>query len=234
MLRLADFDAVTFDVYGTVIDWEPTITRFLAETAAAAGIRQTDAALMAAYDRVRAAVQIENPTLLYPDILRRSFDGFCAQWRIEPDPARREAFARGPATWPAYPDAGPGLRALQKRAKIGALSNIDEASLAGSCDKLGVRLDLVVTAERVRDYKPSLAHFHTALRELDALGIPKARVLHVAQSLRADIAPANALGLTCVWVNRQGRQLGLSGTGTQAARPDLTVTSLDELLRQIA
>ena len=232
-MRLADFDAVTFDVYGTLIDWEPTITAFLQRIASAGGIEKPAGELMAVYDRIRARIQIDNPALPYPEILRRCYDAFCREWQIAPTDADRADFGRGPETWPAYADSAAGLKALQARAKIGALSNIDEAALKGSCRKLGVTFDLVVTAERVGNYKPALPHFTTALAELAAMGIPKNRVLHVAQSLRADIAPANALGLTCVWVNRQGRQLGLTGAGTAEARPDLTVASLEELLRTI-
>lgn len=233
-MRLADFDAVTFDVYGTLIDWEPTLTEFLVRIARASGIDKPGPELMAAYDRIRARVQIENPILLYPEILRRCYDAFCRELKIAPSDADRDAFGRGPETWPAYPDSAASLKTLQRKARIGALSNIDEASLKISCRKLDIAFDLVVTAERVRNYKPALPHFTTALAELQAMGIPKERVLHVAQSLRADIAPANALGLTCVWVNRKGRQLGLTGAGTAEARPDLTVASLEELLKTIA
>jgi 2-haloacid dehalogenase len=233
-IRLADFDAVTFDVYGTLIDWEPTLTEFLVRIARANGIDKPGPDLMAVYDKIRARIQIENPALLYPEILRRCYDAFCRELKIAPTDADRAAFGRGPETWPAYPDSSVSLKALQRRAKIGALSNIDEASLKGSCRKLDIAFDLVVTAERVKNYKPALPHFTTALAELQAMGVPKERVLHVAQSLRADVAPANALGLTCVWVNRKDRQLGLTGAGTAEAKPDLTVASLEELLEKIA
>jgi len=117
---------------------------------------------------------------------------------------------------------------------VGALSNIDNASLESSCRTLAFRFDLVVTAERVGAYKPDWPHFHTAIEDLATLGIPPERILHVGQSLRADIVPAHQLGLKCVWVNRPDRSLGLSGAGTSDARPDLTVSSLDELLAAIS
>ena len=94
--------------------------------------------------------------------------------------------------------------------------------------------DIVVTAERVGAYKPDWPHFNTALADLQALGISPARILHVGQSLRADVTPANKLGLKCAWVNRSGRALGLSGEGAAEARPDLTVSSLQELVAAIA
>ncbi|KTS06417.1 haloacid dehalogenase [Methylobacterium radiotolerans] len=229
-LNLDDFDAVTFDVYGTLIDWEPSIIAFLNAWANRHGIAVEGDALLMAFDRARAAIQKERPAHLYPDVLRRCFDQICAEHGVEPDAQTREAFADSPKTWPAYPDSHDGLIALQSRAKVGALSNIDEASLSASSAKLGFTFDLVVTAERVGAYKPDWPHFHTAIDELAALGIPKKRILHVGQSLRADVVPANKLGLTSAWVHRPGRELGLSGDGVEAAKPDLTVTSLTELV----
>ncbi len=233
MLRLSDFDAVTFDVYGTLIDWEPSITEFLARWASACGVRATGEELIMSFDRARAVIQQERPAHLYPEVLRRCFDRISADFNVPIDFERREAFSATPHLWPAYSDAPSGLKQLQARAKIGALSNIDDASLASSCRKMNVGFDIIVTAERVGAYKPSREHFDTALADLDAMGVPRSRVLHVGQSLRSDITPANQLGLTCVWINRPERLLGLSGEGAAHARPDLTVGSLAEMLEAI-
>ena len=126
-----------------------------------------------------------------------------------------------------------GLKALQAHARVGALSNIDNASLQSSCRKLDFSFDVVVTAERVGAYKPDVPHFHTGIADLAATGISRERILHVGQSLRADITPANRLGLKCAWINRPGRLLGLSGEGAAEAKPDLTVSSLQELVAAI-
>lgn len=229
-LNLDQFDAVTFDVYGTLIDWEPSIIAFLDAWAERHGIAAEGDALLMAFDRARAVIQKERPAHLYPDVLRRCFDQICAEYDVESDLQTREAFAESPKSWPAYPDSHDGLLALQAQAKVGALSNIDEASLRASSDKLGFTFDLVVTAERVGAYKPDWPHFHTAIDELAALGIRKERILHVGQSLRADVAPANKLGLASAWIHRPGRELGLTGDGAEAAKPDLTVASLTELV----
>lgn len=232
-LRLSDFDAVTFDVYGTLIDWEPSIIAFLTEWAKRDGVRAGDEELLMAFDRARAEIQKIRPALLYPDVLRRCFDRIASEYGLTADEGQREMFAKAPHSWPAYVDSHAGLSTLQARAKIGALSNIDEASLRASCGKLGIRFDLVVTAERVGAYKPDWPHFHTAIADLAALGIPRQRILHVGQSLRADITPANKLGLKCAWVHRPGRLLGLSGEGAAEARPDLTVDTLEQLVAAI-
>jgi 2-haloacid dehalogenase len=233
-LQLSDFDAVTFDVYGTLIDWEPSIVAFLRQWAGRHGVSATGEDLLMTLDRARADIQKERPAHLYPEILRRCFDRISLDFDVRIDASERESFAATTHQWPAYQDSRPGLTALQARAKIGALTNIDDASFASSCRTLDFKFDVIVTAERVGAYKPDWPHFHTGIADLAELGIPRERILHVGQSLRADITPANKLGLKCVWINRPGRLLGLSGEGSGNAKPDLTVTSLEELVTAIA
>jgi 2-haloacid dehalogenase len=232
-LRLSDFDAVTFDVYGTLIDWEPSIIAFLRRWGSQNGVSCPEEDLLTAFDRARAEIQKERPAHLYPEVLRRCFDRISVEFGVPIDKQERETFAATPHKWPAYPDSHAGLTALQAHATIGALSNIDNASLESSCRKLDFRFDLVVTAERVGAYKPDWPHFRTAIADLASLGIPRERILHVGQSRRADIAPANKLGLRCAWINRPGRLLGLCGEGAAEAEPDLVVSSLNELVAAI-
>jgi 2-haloalkanoic acid dehalogenase type II len=232
-LSLSDFDAVTFDVYGTLIDWEPAIVEFWSGWAGRNGVAAPGEDLLMAFDRARAQIQKERPAHLYPEVLRRCFDRVSAEFGVAAAAAEREVFAATPHHWPAYPDSHAGLTALQAHAQIGALSNIDNASLDSSCRKLDVRFDIVVTAERVDAYKPDVPHFETAIADLAALGIRRERILHVGQSLRADITPANRLGLRCAWINRPGRLLGLSGEGAAEARPDLTVSSLEAFVAAV-
>ena len=232
-LSLSDFDAVTFDVYGTLIDWEPAIIGFLHDWADRNSISPRAQDLLMAFDVARADIQKERPAHLYPDVLRRCFDRISAAFGVAVDSREREAFAATPHQWPAYPDSHAGLKALQAQARVGALSNIDNASLESSCRALGFRFDVIVTAERVGAYKPDMPHFEAGIADLAAIGIPRERILHVGQSLRADITPANRLGLKCAWINRPGRLLGLSGDGAAEAKPDLTVSSLQELVTAI-
>jgi len=229
-LRLSDFDAVTFDVYGTLIDWEPSIAKFLTRWACDNGIEADADTLVMAFDGARAAVQKERPAHLYPEVLSKCFDRICAQFKVAVDPDLRRQFAAAPHTWPAFADSHAGLKRLQESTKVGAFSNIDQASLNTSCDNLDFRFDLMVTAQRVGAYKPDWPHFDTGIGDLMRMGIPRERILHVGQSLRADITPANRLGVRCAWVNRPGRLLGLSGEGAAEAKPDLTVSSLAELV----
>lgn len=232
-MKLSDFDAVTFDVYGTLIDWEPCIAAFLTRWAQKEEIRADAKELLMSFDRARARIQKERPAHLYPKVLRKAFDAICADFSAPVDPDMRSQFAAGPHTWPPFADSHAALKRLQQTARIGALSNIDQASVNTSCQALAFDFDLVVTAQRVGSYKPDWPHFDTAFGELARLGIPRERVLHVGQSLRADIMPANRLGVRCVWVNRPDRLLGLSGEGAAEAVPDLTVSSMTELLESL-
>lgn len=229
------FDALTFDIYGTVLDWEPEIAAFLVRWAARHGVRAEPEALLDRYDRVRRPVQTRRPALPYPEVLRWSFDALAAELGLPADAELRAAFGDIAAAHPPFPDSAPALARLGAAGlRLGALSNIDEASFARAAAPLGIRFDVVVTAERVGAYKPDPAHFEAALADLAALGVPRHRVLHVAQSRRADIVPANRLGLRCVWVDRPGHRFGRSGGGAEAARPDWVVAGLAELADALA
>jgi 2-haloacid dehalogenase len=234
MLKLSDFDAITFDVYGTLIDWEPSIIAFLRRWADQNSVSSSGEDLIMAFDRARAVIQKERPAHLYPEVLRRCFNRLSVEFGVPIEQDERAAFAATPHQWPAYADSHTGPTVLQARAKVGALSNIDNASLTSSCRHLDFRFDVVVTAERVGAYKPDWPHFHTGIADLAALGIPRERILHAGQSLRADVTPANKLGLKCAWINRPGRLLGLSGEGAAEAKPDLVVSSLEELVATIS
>ncbi len=228
-LKTENFDALTFDVYGTLIDWEPTIGASLADWAAAEGVTAEPGALLGAFDDARAHYQTLRPALAYPEVLRSAFAYVCDRWRRSVDPNRQDAFAASVGDWPPFADTVEALLELKTRFKLGALSNIDEASFRKTDALLGSPFDFVVTAERVGSYKPALPHFAAGLYELGRLDIPPSRLLHVCQSLRADVRPANDLGITTAWINRAGRGLGLTGHGAEQAVPDAEFADMKSL-----
>lgn len=230
-LRLAAFDAMTFDVYGTLIDWEPTIISMFQSVADQYGVRLSREQFLLDFDAARAQLQRARPALLYPEVLRQAYARFCEKYRIPVDAPEQDVFGRSVMLWPAFDDTRAALTYLAKHFKLGLLSNIDESSLAYSHRKLGVNADVVVTAERVAAYKPDLAHFEAAFKDFGKLGIPRERILHVGQSLRADVIPANKLGIRSVWINRPGRSLGSRPEDAYGANPDLTVSTLAELVQ---
>jgi 2-haloacid dehalogenase len=229
-LRLKDFDAVTFDVYGTLIDWEPAIGAFLGKWAVRNSIAASEAELVKSFDKHRAQVQKDRPAHLYPEVLRRCLDRIAADFGTIASQADRDSFGLQPHEWPAFEDSHAGLKELQRHVKIGTLTNIDNASYRTSCKRMDIEFDVNVTAERVGAYKPDWPHFETGLADFKKMGIPLERILHVGQSPRADIVPANKLGLKCIWVNRPNRSLALGGEGSGGANPDLTVSTLSEMV----
>ena len=229
--NLSDYSAATFDVYGTIINWEPEIAVFLRTWVDSQGLKKTDAELLAMYDRLRKPIQTERPAHRYPEVLKRTLDAMSGELGCALPAEVREEFGGIAGTHKPFPDSRDVLLGLRKRGlKLGALSNIDEASFARMLKTLDVSFDVVVTAERVGAYKPDKVHFMAALSDMLAMGIPQSSVLHIAQSRRADVVPANELGLTCVWVNRRGHIFGRQGEGAEHSHPDFEVSSLASLL----
>ncbi|MEM9684411.1 MAG: HAD family hydrolase [Pseudomonadota bacterium] len=232
MIDAADFDAVSFDVYGTILNWEPEIAGFLRDWASSGERTIDDADLLSAYDRIRQPLQDKRPALRYPEILTQTLQEMSDELGIDVSAKELERFSGIAATHKPFPDSVDALDALRGMGlTLAALSNIDDASFAKVTAAAEIEFDVVVTAERVGAYKPDHAHFWAALADIQALGIPMERVLHVAQSRRADIVVANAIGLTSVWVNRPGHIFGRVGRGAEEASPDYEVDSLAAVVR---
>ena len=231
MIEASKFDAVSFDVYGTILNWEPEIAAFLQSWLRPRGIQCADVELLARYDQMRRPIQDLRPILRYSEVLARTIDAVAQHFDVPLEAEMRRKFSDIAATHLPFPDSAPALiRLRQKGLKLAALSNVDDDAFARVTAAAGIEFDVVVTAQRVGAYKPDRAHFWAALADLRAMGIPKDRVLHVAQSRRADIVVANDLGLTSVWVNRPGHVFGREGDGAECARPDYEVESLAELV----
>ncbi len=229
-MQPGDYDAITFDVYGTLIDWEPTILDTLEGWAARNGVTATRDALLDAFDRARAHYQSLSPCRDYPRILRSAFAYIADEYGVVADPAEQRAFGGSVGDWPAYEDSTAALPRLKGHFTLGAYTNMDDASFAKSHARLGDCFEVIVTAERAQAYKPALRHFVLGLTDLAARDIPPERVLHVAQSLRADVRPANLLGQDVIWINRTGRGLGHTGFGAELAEPMASFTSMKEFV----
>jgi 2-haloacid dehalogenase len=228
-LELSRFKALTFDVYGTLIDWEPPIIAMFQSVADQYAVPLSREQLLLEFDRARAQLQRLRPALLYPEVLRRAYNEFCDRYRIPANDAERDLFANAVMLWPAFPDAKQALAYLHGHFKIGFLSNIDDRSLSFSTRKLGLTPDVIATAESVAAYKPDHDHFLAAFESFAKLGIAQEQILHVGQSLRADVIPANALGIQVAWIKRPGRSLGSRAEDAQGARPDITFDTLEQL-----
>jgi 2-haloalkanoic acid dehalogenase type II len=228
-LKLDDFDAVTFDFYGTIVNWEPEVLAFLKNWLE--DVELNDTQLLELYDRVRQPIQQVRPAWRYPEVLKRTLDQIAFELDRDLPQDLRDSFGSIAATHQPFPDSVVALQGLRDQGLVtGALSNIDEASFEASLKRIGINFDVIVTAQRVGSYKPDLPHFHAALSDLRAQGIEQDRVLHIAQSRFADVVPANQLGLACIWIDRPGHVFGRRGSGAEDAVPDMILPDLASLL----
>lgn len=226
MLDFESFAAITFDCYGTLVDWETGILGALRPLLRAHGHTPADDVILGHYAELEAAAEA-GPYRSYRQVLRGVVDGFGKVFAFAPDPEQRTCLEASLPSWCPFPDTVAALAALSKRYRLAVVSNVDDDLFRQTSAALGVRFDRVVTAQQVGAYKPNVQLFQRALA---ALALPAARVLHAAQSLYHDIGPAQTLGVTTVWVQRRHAD-GFGATPPAPARPDLVVPDLGSLVR---
>jgi putative hydrolase of the HAD superfamily len=229
-MQLPDFDAPSFDCYGTLIDWETGIATVLDPWAARNGVDLGTEVLLERYALAEARAERDSPSALYPEILASAMRSLGAAVNAPVSTSDADGLARSVPDWPAFPDSSAALARLAERYKLVILSNVDRASFAGSNARLHVRFDAIVTAQDVGAYKPAARNFEALLAAVDALGVERGRLLHVAQSLFHDHIPAHAAGLPTVWINRRADRPGWGATPPpeDEIRPDWTFASMAE------
>jgi 2-haloacid dehalogenase len=186
----------------------------------------TEDEMLKLYARIEPEAEA-GPYRRYCSVLRSVVDGFGKALGFVPDVLEQECLVDSLRDWLPFEDAVEALRRLKTRYRLGVISNIDDDLFFHTAKHLEVEFDWVVTAEQVGSYKPAAANF---LRALNVIEIPKERILHVAQSLYHDIAPAREIGLATVWVNRRHGREGTGATLPVAAEPDLEVPDLHRLV----
>ncbi|MFB7860278.1 haloacid dehalogenase type II [Rhodococcus qingshengii] len=211
-MNLADYDALSFDCYGTLIDWEAGIAAVLSPWAKEHGLALTDEELLLAYAANEAQAERDTPDALYSSILADAFRRTGARLGKDVTDAWADQLGTSVPDWPAFPDSAEALASLAKDYKLIILSNVHREGFAGSNARLGVEFDKIITAEDVRAYKPAPNHFEALDVALDELGVPRDRLLHVAQSLFHDHVPARRHGLPSVWINRRVDRPGWGAT----------------------
>ena len=230
-MHLQDFAALTFDCYGTLIDWESGILAAFGPWRTRTGIIADDNRLLELFADAESRILAEQPSILYRDALALGLQRIGAQLEAPATSDETGAFGQSVRDWQAFPDSAAALAYLTQHYKLVVLSNIDRASFAHSNKKLGVTFDAVVTAQDVGSYKPALRHFEVGLDALATMGIPKEKVLHVAQSLFHDHVPAKQIGLSTMWINRRaGRSGGGATRPVDDVTPDREVPSMAGLV----
>ncbi len=224
------FDAVTFDCYGTLIDWETGVLSILRPWATETGVEAKDDPLLSAFAHGQRAAQRRRPVWPYPRVVADAFRHVGESLGVTVSDDWRQRLARSIGDWPSFPDTVEALACLKERYRLGVLSNVDNASFARTHGHLGNIMDLIVTAEDVGAYKPDPAHFERAVSLFLDWGVPRDRVLHAAQSRFHDVAPCRALGLSCVHVDRRHGKTARGLTVPATNEADWSVHGLAELV----
>lgn len=227
-MKISDFSALTFDCYGTLIDWETGISEALGTWARSRGVAAEDADLLATFGGFESKHQAATPDALYPEILAATLRDIGAHFGTEPTTAEQIAFGRSVQDWPAFPDSAESLAYLKRHYKLVIVSNIDRESFRLSNVKLEVEFDHIITAQDIGTYKPAPGHFTRMLADMEEMGVGKEQILHTAQSLFHDHVPAKQFGLTTMWINRQAGNDGQGATPvpSTSVEPDFEVPSM--------
>ncbi|MSO99623.1 MAG: haloacid dehalogenase type II [Acetobacteraceae bacterium] len=230
-MKLTDFRVLSFDCYGTLIDWESGILTALRPLVHRAGLTLDGEAILAAFAQQETEQQAATPAMPYAALLTEVHSRLARLWKVDDNAAENERFGASIGDWPGFPDTVEALRALAQSYRLVILSNVDRDSFRVTNTRLGVTFDAIYTAQDIGSYKPDPRNFAWLLDRLAESGFQKSDVLHVAQSLYHDHAPANALGLASAWIDRRHGATGWGATvpPPQGVRYDFCFNSLREL-----
>ena len=211
-MKLTEFGVLTFDCYGTLIDWESGITEGLQFLVDRASLELSRDDVLEAHARHESALQSERPTLPYADLLAEVCKGLADEWGCDVESCECSAYGRSVGNWPAFSDSVESLKYLKEFYKLVILSNVDNVSFAQSNKRLGVAFDAVYTAADIGSYKPAMRNFQFMIEDLGHKGISRDDILHVAESLFHDHGPANRVGLKSCRIYRRVAQGGFGAT----------------------
>jgi 2-haloacid dehalogenase len=225
MLDFNRFEILTFDCYGTLVNWEDGILRCLHRILVAHGKDTDDPTILKLYGDFEARAE-QGDYRPYRDVLQSVVQQFGDQLGFAPTDQEVKSLPESLPSWKPWPDTVSALSELRKRFRLAIVSNVDDDLFAATQPQLGVEFNQIITAQQAQAYKPSLKIFELALSRV---GVPAHRILHVGQSLYHDVLPAQSLGLATVWVNRPSARKGVGAVKAAEAQPDLQVSSLAEL-----
>jgi 2-haloacid dehalogenase len=218
-VKLSDFKVLTFDCYGTLIDWESGIIAALSPLTERLTHHLTRNEILEAHGHLEAAQELATPAKPYRELLAVVYKRLAESWGLSVSWQECLTYGRSVGDWPAFSDSAEALRYLKQHFKLVVLSNVDNESFALSNARLGVAFDAVYTAEDIGSYKPQRRNFEYMLEDLSHRGIGKRDILHVAESLFHDHAPANQIGLKSCWIHRRHGDTGYGATQAPASMP---------------
>jgi 2-haloacid dehalogenase len=231
-MRLTEFKVLSFDCYGTLVDWETGICDALLPLLTRHRGALSRGEMLESFARHEAAQEAETPGMIYSELLAHVHRRLAAEWGVAASAEDHRAFGGSVGDWPVFADTRAALAYLQRHYRLVILSNVDRASFAATNRRLGVAFDAIYTAEDIGSYKPDLNNFRYLIAALGKKGYDPGDVLHVAQSLFHDHKPANALGLHSAWIDRRQDVPGWGATPPppEGVRWDFRFASLAELV----
>lgn len=230
MIEAGKYEVLSFDCYGTLIDWENGIISGLRPVLDSHGVEATADEILELHAQTEHSLQArskEGRYIKYREILREEVREAGKRWDFAPSASEVDALPDSLRYWPPFSDTVAALWKLKSKYKLAIISNTDDGLFALSARYLEVEFDWIITAEQAQTYKPSLNNFERALQRI---GVPRERMLHVAESRFHDIAPAKQMGLDAVWVHRRAGKEGFGATPPANAKPDLEVPDLATLV----
>ncbi len=232
-MKLTDFKVLTFDCYGTLIDWETGMLASLAPLTERLRRKLSSDQILEAHARHESSQQRQTPGRRYQELLATVYRRLAEEWGLTVDWDECIRYGRSVRDWPAFPDSAKALKYLKQYYKLVILSNVDNETFSASNQKLGVSFDAIYTAEDIGSYKPSDANFQYLLEHLAALGYEKPAILHTAESMFHDHAPANRHGLRSCWIYRRHGREGFGATMPPGELPhyDFCFDSMAEMVK---
>jgi 2-haloacid dehalogenase len=225
MLNFAQFRLVTFDCYGTLIDWEAGIFSALRPILAAHGKTIEDSELLRLYSELESNAE-RGEFHPYREVLQSVVRGFGKRLAFVPTECQMRSLPDSLPNWPPFPDTIAALGKLKAHYQLAIISNVDDDLFAPTARRLEIPFDYLITAQQAHAYKPSLRMFKLAQQRT---GVAPSQWLHVAQSIYHDVIPARSLGITTVWVNRPSSRPGSGAAKAASGQPDLEVPDLKTL-----
>jgi len=219
MVDFNQYKVLTYDCYGTLIDWESGILSVLKPVLSNHNKNLSDKKILDLFAEIEQGVQKEGEYIKYRGVLRKVMQRFGNRLGFTPSASELNCLVDSLKDWLPFPDTVQALKTMKKKYKLSVISNIDDDLFALTARHLQVEFDWIITAEQVKSYKPSLSNFEYAIEKI---GVPLDRILHVAQSIYHDIIPAKTMGLSAVWVNRRGQK--------EECDADLEVIDLESLV----
>jgi 2-haloalkanoic acid dehalogenase type II len=230
-MKLSDYKALTFDCYGTLIDWESGMFEALKPLTARIGRPLSRDRILEAHARHESSQQRTTPAMAYRQLLAVVYKRLAEEWGQPVAWEECLEYGRSIRNWPAFPDSAAALKYLKDHYRLVILSNVDNESFAHSNARLGVAFDAIITAEDVGSYKPDPRNFAYLTEKLSDMGIAKSAILHTAESLFHDHVPANDAGLATCWIHRRHAQEGFGATINPGKMPrlDFRFTSMADM-----